>query len=146
MKTFISSIKNPFVVFFSIIALTFSHGAKAQTDQEIVQRLADATAQTLMQKVSPNTGYGAYSRVKDWSFNSYTKEITIKIEAYWSAKRYMMASSTETFNIDGVLTIDFDDDELDFVPTYKNTAVKYAWSDSDIVLATALTYRLLSNN
>jgi hypothetical protein len=146
MKTLLVSIKNLSIVLFSVLTFALSNSVNAQSDSEAIKEIADATAQTLMKKVSPNTGYGAYSRVKDYSYNAYSKVLTIKIEAYWTAKRYMLASSYETFNIDGVLTIDLDDENVDFTPTYKNASVQYAWTSSDVLFASALTYSLLSHN
>jgi hypothetical protein len=146
MKTLFVSIKNLSIVLFSVLTFALSNTANAQSDTETIKEIADATAQTLMRKVSPNTGYGAYAKVKDYSYNAYSKVLTIKIEAYWTAKRYMLASNYETFNIDGTLTIDLDDEDVDFRPTYKNSAVQYAWTSSDVLFAAALTSSLLSSN
>lgn len=128
------SIKNLSIVLFSVLTFTISNSANAQSDAETIKGIADTTAQTIMKKVSPHTGYGAYSRVKDYNYNAYSKVLTIKIEAYWT----ILASNYETFNIDGVLTIDLDDETVDFRTTYKNTAVQYAWRSSDVLFATAI--------
>jgi hypothetical protein len=146
MKNLFVSFKTLSIALFSVLTFALSNAANAQSDSETIKEIADATAQTLMKKVSPNTGYGAYSRVKDYNYNAYSKVLTIKIEAYWTAKRYMLASNYETFNIDGVLTIDLDDEDVDFRPTYKSASVQYAWTGSDVLFGTALTYALLSSN
>lgn len=146
MKNVFASIKNLSIVLFSVLTFALSNSANAQSDAETIKEIADVAAQTLMRRVSPNTGYGAYSRVKDYNYNAYSKVLTIKIETYWTAKRYMLASNYETFNIDGVLTIDLDDETVDFRTTYKNTAVQYAWTSSDVLFATAIMSSLVSNN
>jgi hypothetical protein len=146
MKTLFVSIKNLSIVLFSVLTFALSNTVNAQSDAETIKEIADATAQTLMRKVSPNTGYGAYAQVKDYNYNAYSKVLTIKIETYWTAKKYMLASNYETFNIDGTLTIDLDDEDLDFRPTYKNVSVQYTWTDSDVLFASALTSSLLSHN
>ena len=144
MKNLFASIKKSIFVLFTV--LTVSNSSFAQSTPEVIKNAAEITAHSLMRKVSPNTGYGAYARVKDYSINQYTNVLTIKIEAYWTAKRYLLASNYETFNIDGILTIDLDEDEVDFRSTYKNSSVQYAWSDSDVELSIRLANELLSKN
>lgn len=142
MKNLIKSIKVLSFVFVSF----FSVSALAQSEQDLVNNIAKTSAYSLMKQVSPNTGFNASAKGITYSFNTSTNTLTIKFEAYWNAKRYMLASSYETFNIDGILTIDLDSEDVRFTPTYKNSAVVGAWSNADALFTYEIAKNILASN
>ena len=131
------------IIILSIFTLAYTAKAQEETPQ-VVKDLANYAAQGMQKSVSPHTGYGAYGVVKSYTYNEYSKVLTIKMECYWTAKRAQLFYDFETFNVDGTLTFDVENWNFGFNSTYKNDAVRYAWSDSDVVIASSIARAIAS--
>lgn len=138
-----TSFKTLFVSLIAVFALTMS--VHAQSLDASLKELADMTASQMQRKISPNTGHSAYGVVKGYTYNENTGILTVRVETYWRAKRYMLASSYESFNVDGYYTINTNTERFNFTTTYKNDSVRYAWSGSDAILGMAVVAAVIGN-
>jgi len=83
-----------FIVLLIINNLCFVQYIIGKHDSK-VKEFANACAVKLQNQISPHTGQDAYGVVKEWIYDEYKDKYEIKLEAYWTAKKFQVLSDTD---------------------------------------------------
>lgn len=115
------------IAFVSLFATT---GLHAQSRLE-AKMYAQNTAEKLMKSISPNTGNNASATVVDYDWDYAGQRYVIEMQATWRGGRCWLCDE-EAFVIKGILRVGKDGRKPDFKYTYRNAAVRGAWTDQDV--------------
>jgi hypothetical protein len=122
------------IFLFVIFSALFLGNINAQS-QILAQKFATAAANRTMQKISPNTGHSASAYMYKAEFDYSQSHYLIDMSATWTAKATMFWSDEKTFEVRGILEVDKSGKIISFDESYRNDAVKSAWTDDQIGLA-----------
>jgi hypothetical protein len=139
-KPFISQtffkLKNNFTMsrntYFAILIAILACFQTVQAQSRIMaKQYTQESAETIMRRISPNTGKDATALIYDIEWDADAECYIIDMEASWKAGGCYFCSE-QTFVVRGVLKVGRNGTNPTFRETYKNEAVRSAWSDRQI--------------
>lgn len=97
----------------------------------MAKQYAQEAAERIMKSISPNTGENPSAYISDIEWDSYASRYIIEMEASWRAGQCWLCDE-EDFIVRGILKVNKNGSKPSFKETYKNAAVRGAWSDKEV--------------
>lgn len=121
------------ILFLTILFLTLLFN-DVNAQMVLARRYAYEVAEGLMKAISPNTGKDAMVEIVELEFDEKNDKYIIDLSASWMAGKHYFAYQ-EIFKVRGILIINKDGTNPSFKETYRNEAVKGAWTNQGVFLA-----------
>lgn len=118
--------------FILITLLIFGYAESSNAQSRILaKQYAHEAAERLMKSISPNTGKNASAEINDIEWDEGNQRYIIDMEASWRAGQCYFCDE-EDFIVRGILKVGKNGSNPNFRETYKNAAVRGAWTDNQI--------------
>lgn len=121
--------------------ITVSHFVYLSTSNDAAKHFAHIATTKMMENISPYTGTSPAAYIKSVKLDKINNQFEITMSATWRAKQYQLAN-IETFSVDGILRCGKNGEYPSFIETYRNAAVRGAWSNKDIATAIKGAYMI----